>query len=867
MRTLLSLVLGVAVVAPAGCRAPADDKEKEPTLTAEDKTLLDGLFKDFLFDPTGAERVSVKATVRTVWAASREAEVEGWLVPGKDGKPGRVYFTDGGSIPAPPEKAVKKVDFKAACKARYSPAPKKPDDKGGPDRDDTFRKMELTAVGAVSDDDLALAAWLYRLGDEPLAAKALAEARKGTGRGKREGKEEDPRERLRDQLAWSAFAGMVHAYMVRADEEALAHGERLLKLYPEAVKDGKEYKQAGRIVDDLKRRKKAGTFGKEPAGRWPDGFDTWEAGKKAAYLIDALDEVDARQWGQPGGVDLASDRRVEALIELGDAAVPALLDALESDERLTRSVHFWRDFSHSRTVLGVREAVLTAVMSVLRVRVFEPVATGDNFTARGEDEAKETAKRLRAYWKEYGGLPFDERMMRVLTDTKTTFEAKREAAENLASLTEDRRLRTTIYPTVVGSGKATGANPAVAKFSKPTAAEAILAAMDADLKAFDAEPSKDEAGYRDYKRRGLEGTYLSALVELGDGRVAAEAAKRAADAKTLRGRRQWAQVAHILGDPKPFRAFAEDFRAGKVEVPADADDELAGVLRALIGVGTPEAEGALATLADPKHPQHAAIAKQVLTRRPGWSDDRVWFAHPLCLSVLRHALDDTTPTGAKYVIEDGRLWHKAEGSSSGGGVPEFLREPAVRHSEAAERACDAAAEKLGELVVGLPLYHPLFKDADERLKAVKAAFDRFAGKYRPATGFEGDLLGRSPFTQTYVPDIKPLGRAATAADVKAGVAVFHLDGKGKPADLKLPAAGVLKRDEKDERAAKVIVVQAEAGPDGAVTYGVLSKEGVRAVPAADLSAVKPFEQLAKEEEDARKEREKEREKAKGPKKD
>jgi hypothetical protein len=42
---------------------------------------------------------------------------------------------------------------------------------------------------------------------------------------------------------------------------------------------------------------------------------------------------------------LASHCRVEELIRLGDAAVPALLEALENDERLTRSVHFWRDSS------------------------------------------------------------------------------------------------------------------------------------------------------------------------------------------------------------------------------------------------------------------------------------------------------------------------------------------------------------------------------------------------------------------------------------------------------------------------------------------------------------------------------------------
>src|SRR5262249_57686082 len=114
-----------------------------------------------------------------------------------------------------------------------------------------------------------------------------------------------------------------------------------------------------------------------------------------------------------------------------------LIDAVDKDNRLTRSVHFWRDFARSRTVLGVREAALTAVMSILRVRVFEPAATGDNFTSRGKEGAQSVAERLRAYWKEYGGLPFDERMMKVLTDPKGNPESWREAAANLASLGQD----------------------------------------------------------------------------------------------------------------------------------------------------------------------------------------------------------------------------------------------------------------------------------------------------------------------------------------------------------------------------------------------------------------------------------------------
>ena len=55
-------------------------------------------------------------------------------------------------------------------------------------------------------------------------------------------------------------------------------------------------------------------------------------------------------------------------------------------------------------MLGVREAALTAVMSILKIRAFEARSTGDNFTAHGEAEAKCVAARLRKYWNEYGGL-------------------------------------------------------------------------------------------------------------------------------------------------------------------------------------------------------------------------------------------------------------------------------------------------------------------------------------------------------------------------------------------------------------------------------------------------------------------------------
>jgi hypothetical protein len=823
----LSLTLPLLLAVALAVAAPVASRQK-PALTAEDRKYLDGLMKDFLFDPQGAERVSIKMVVRTVWTDTEVVQVGGWFVPGKGDMPGRVYFTDGASVAAPPAKEMTRIDFAAACKARYAAAPPKKDDF---DRDEIFNKMRQTALGAVADHDLALAAWLYRLGHEELAARALAAARQGKG---------DPRTLLRADLAWSAFAGMVHAYMVRADEEALAHGQRLLRLYADEVKK-QEYHQAAQVVEELKRRQKKGTFGKEPAGGWPTGFDTWDAKKKTAYLIDALEEVDALQMSQPGGVDLASDRRVAELIRLGDVAVPDLIDTLEKDERLTRSVHFWRDFARSRTVLSVREAALTALMSILRIRAFEPRSTGDNFTSRGDEAARETAQRLRAYWKTYGGLPFDERMMKMLTDPQAAFEIKREAAVNLATLTWDRRLGTMVWTDSSSPPTVRKPNPALVKFQKPTAAEAILAALDADL--------SKHANINEYQLRHIFETYLRALVELGDQRVAAALARRAGIAANAYERNQWAKAAKALGEPRPLVLFAEDFRAGKLTLSAGqrGEEDLQNMIANLSSLDLPEAERALDALTGRKHPYHHLAVARVLKERVEWSDSNPWFNHAFCLRLLREALEDPTPTGVKYHIAKDLLWRTDQAGQSSAAVPAWLADPAARRDEAAERVGDVAAGQLQALVAGLPLYHPLLKDADRRLTEFKAAFDRFAGNYRRASRQELEALQLHRWTRLFLPDIRPLGRAATADDVKAGKAVFHQGGKGKVADLQLPAVAILKRDQNMERPPQVLIVQAEVGPDGKAMYGVITRADIRMMPAEELTGIKPLAELEKEE--------------------
>ena len=69
---------------------------------------------------------------------------------------------------------------------------------------------------------------------------------------------------------------------------------------------------------------------------------------------------------------LADDPVVAALISEGEPAVEPLIDCMENDKRLTRSVHFGRDFSGYCLIIGVREAAYVAISAILQKSFFGP---------------------------------------------------------------------------------------------------------------------------------------------------------------------------------------------------------------------------------------------------------------------------------------------------------------------------------------------------------------------------------------------------------------------------------------------------------------------------------------------------------------
>jgi hypothetical protein len=615
----------------------------------------------------------------------------------------------------------------------------------------------------------------------------------------------------------------------------MSHAARLFALYPDLA--GDHGGQAAGIAADITRRHRAGLGSREPPSKPPAGFDTWPVADQVAFLVRSLDQIDmgdARNfeldvYGRP-----TSDWRIVALERLGDAAVPALIDAAERDHRLTR----WREQvvalgccgkggRQPDRVFAVSEVARNTLRRILRVRFLDPTADpeADEDTSDAADIA-----RLRRYWARYGRLAFPDRMMATLTNPAAQPAARREAATTLVDSFSESDSSWSREPRRAG-----GPRPLIARYSSPTVAEAILAAMDRELTNM-ADPRPDR-----WER--VEDEYVRALTELGDVRVAAELARRAGAATSAGSRLRLARAAHDLGVGGPLVAFTREVAAGTLHFPLPPDQDAAttairDLVAALIDCRTPEADAALEAMADPGHPYFPVVALGVL----GDPDDRgrggIWNRHQFCVTVLRHLLADQRSTG-------GHAYRRGnEVEELGPGKPRRFTPPGgadpARWVEHVERTvADDAADRLAELTVGLPEYHPLRRDADQVRADARAVLGKYVGRFRPITwsersrwemGYPGDV--------GYAPDVKPLGRPATAADVAAGRAVFHLNGSGKLADLKLPAWVVLKEGHAErDRPVCGLAVQAEVGPDGAVIYGAIFRHAIRTVKASEVERV------------------------------
>jgi hypothetical protein len=215
-------------------------------------------------DPRGCTRIRFAAQTRDAFGQTTDVTAEVWLRPAATGRPAALLDLDG-EDPRVPER-YETVDFVTRSRKLFTDSEDGQDD----------------AVPLIPR--LVRAAWLHRLGEDALASQWLATRR--------------PLDRnvfrdLRDWLAWHDYSKGVNAYIARDDAEAALRFDRFARRYADL--DADYGTAAHEVAAELRRRE--GRRGRPAASAPPADFASWPAGRRVAWWIDQLDEVDTRLRG------------------------------------------------------------------------------------------------------------------------------------------------------------------------------------------------------------------------------------------------------------------------------------------------------------------------------------------------------------------------------------------------------------------------------------------------------------------------------------------------------------------------------------------------------------------------------------------
>jgi hypothetical protein len=335
--------------------------------------------------------------------------------------------------------------------------------------------------------------------------------------------------------------------------------------------------------------------------------------------------------------------------------------------------------------------------------------------------------------------------------------------------------------------------------------------------------------------------------------VVPELQKREKEANSFRLRLKLAMTLHRLGDSMPLAKLATEIAQGKEpkEPFAPVDQRTIGnmwdiksleettFIRTLIAAQLPETEQALMAFTKPTHPLYSYFASRFKFEHR--HQNRDFTGHSYCLPFLREVLQDTTPTGVNYHVENGKLIEES-GNSRGIGTPYGeLKDPANRREKVEGRRCDEQMMRMREVIFGVIEFHPLFKDAQER-------FDRNlkwinSNTFRPMTEYEATQFNNS--CGALVPYFKPLTHLATKADVEALNAAFFLDGQASCINITLPAWMVLKKDVSGTYVnRRGLILQAEELMEKK-QYGVLYADGLKTIKEEEVLRIEPYEPVRK----------------------
>lgn len=476
MRCTAAIVclLGIPAMAPAGAdeptappRPPRQDAPWTPPETKLPRFLVasaTALYEQGLADPRGCEYREIRpASERDLDPdpkAGRPA-LHGWVLPAAPG--GRARFAVGwDGLVHPLADVGPEADLEADVRAMTKP-PEPVDGQPAPHRagfqyGQAWGDRMHAAQAGLRPMKVIL---LLRLGRADLAERVWS-----AGTGWSAGRSRVDLAgygvsylSLTSDWAWCLFDRALSAHARGDDPLALASLRELARIRPliearaeamgfprRQVEDG--IRIAGRPNEvrilsylDFLSRLPALLADQERRAREPrrEGDPTKVADRAAriAALIREFDRIGVESHSSFGRANPGGAAVAQAVVKEGSAAVGPLLDCLERDDRLTRTVH--RDDRHGTryaSVSGVDEAAFSALVRILGTREFGPQSRHFPSIGSGDREKRRAAAaEVRAYWEKNRGAGPEERWYRTLADDSATPDQWLDAAEALSQAT------------------------------------------------------------------------------------------------------------------------------------------------------------------------------------------------------------------------------------------------------------------------------------------------------------------------------------------------------------------------------------------------------------------------------------------------
>lgn len=352
-------------------------------LSPELLSASEALFRLGVADPRGCEYRTITVQAGNVWNGGGEAlETHGWVLP--DGKAGAQSAVCWNGLVYPVVAVKDHADLKADIAVALKSYVDRVQD-NGPNGGFWIPATPERQFISPKFPSLVKAILLLRLGETDLARMMYDKCwlRPQPSPIKNESTFSDPYLQIATQWLWGAYDRAICAHMRGDDRLAVADTDLLTRMLDpietEATRRGfrklNSPDASGNEVpvsyiifltdlpalhqDSIRR-----------LGEPPDppldlnGLKQLPQPQRIAELIRHLDDVDARQNGQPGFVEVFSHPIVKALIAEGPPAVDALLDAGDQDKRLTRSVSYRRDFFTDRHFITVKELALACFAKI-----------------------------------------------------------------------------------------------------------------------------------------------------------------------------------------------------------------------------------------------------------------------------------------------------------------------------------------------------------------------------------------------------------------------------------------------------------------------------------------------------------------------